>query len=70
MAGWRAADAVERVVGSIPAASGAVVMGTGIVSIALALVGRETLSRILARRGRRGVDRARRGADRARDGRP
>jgi tellurite resistance protein TehA-like permease len=47
MAGWRAADAVERVVGSIPAASGAVVMGTGIVSIALALVGRETLSRIL-----------------------
>jgi tellurite resistance protein TehA-like permease len=40
-------DALKRVLGAIPPASGAVVMGTGIVSIALSLDGRETLSRIL-----------------------
>ncbi len=39
--------AVERILGAIPPASGAVVMGTGIVSIGLSLDGRETLSRIL-----------------------
>ena len=38
---------VERVLGAIPPASGAVVMGTGIVSIALSLDHQETLSRIL-----------------------
>ncbi len=39
--------AVERILGAIPPASGAVVMGTGIVSIGLSLDGHETLSRIL-----------------------
>jgi tellurite resistance protein TehA-like permease len=39
--------ALRRTLASIPPASGAVVMGTGIVSIALSLDGRETLSRIL-----------------------
>lgn len=43
----RAADALERILDAIPPASGAVVMGTGIVSIAVSLDGRETLSRIL-----------------------
>ncbi len=38
---------LERVLEGIPAASGAVVMGTGIVSVALFLDGHETLSRIL-----------------------
>jgi tellurite resistance protein TehA-like permease len=42
-----AADALERILGAVPPASGAVVMGTGIVSIGLSLDGRETLSRIL-----------------------
>jgi hypothetical protein len=36
-----------RIIDAIPPASGAVVMGTGIVSIGLSLDGRETLSRIL-----------------------
>lgn len=40
-------EALERVLAAIPAASGAVVMGTGIVSVALFLDGRETPSRIL-----------------------
>src|SRR5262245_4480566 len=39
--------ALRRILASIPPASGAVVMGTGIVSIALSLDGREALSRIL-----------------------
>jgi tellurite resistance protein TehA-like permease len=39
--------ALRRILASLPPASGAVVMGTGIVSIALSLDGRETLSRIL-----------------------
>jgi tellurite resistance protein TehA-like permease len=43
----RAADALGRILGAIPPASGAVVMGTGIVSVGLSLDGRETLSRIL-----------------------
>jgi tellurite resistance protein TehA-like permease len=38
---------VGRIIDAIPPASGAVVMGTGIVSIGLSLDGRETLSRIL-----------------------
>lgn len=38
---------VERLLAAVPPASGAVVMGTGIVSIDLAVDGRETLSRIL-----------------------
>jgi hypothetical protein len=42
-----AAGALERIVSAIPPASGAVVMGTGIVSIALSLDRQETLSRIL-----------------------
>ena len=42
-----AGRALERILGAIPPASGAVVMGTGIVSIALALDRRETLSRML-----------------------
>ncbi|MGH3004244.1 MAG: tellurite resistance/C4-dicarboxylate transporter family protein, partial [Gaiellaceae bacterium] len=36
-----------RVIGAVPPASGAVVMGTGIISIDLAVDGRETLSRVL-----------------------
>jgi tellurite resistance protein TehA-like permease len=40
-------EALERTLAAIPPASGAVVMGTGIVSIALSLDGRETLSRVL-----------------------
>ncbi len=48
MGGWRpTAGLLERVLASIPPAAGAEVMGTGIVSIALSLDGRETLSRIL-----------------------
>jgi predicted membrane-bound dolichyl-phosphate-mannose-protein mannosyltransferase len=43
----RAAVALEQILSAIPPASGAVVMGTGIVSIGLSLDGRETLSRIL-----------------------
>ena len=42
-----ATDRFERILSAIPPASGAVVMGTGIVSIALSLDHRETLSRIL-----------------------
>lgn len=42
-----AAGALETILDGIPPASGAVVMGTGIVSIALALDGQETLSRVL-----------------------
>ena len=42
-----ATDRLEQVLGAIPPASGAVVMGTGIVSIALSLDRQETLSRIL-----------------------
>ena len=42
-----ATDALERILTAIPSASGAVVMGTGIVSIGLSLDHRETLSRIL-----------------------
>ena len=42
-----ARGAVDRILDSVPPASGAVVMGTGIVSVALALDGREVLSRIL-----------------------
>lgn len=38
---------LNRVLGAIPPASGAVVMGTGIVSVALLLDGRRTLSAIL-----------------------
>ena len=40
-------NAIEKLLHSIPPASGAVVMGTGIVSIDLSTDGRETLSRIL-----------------------
>ena len=48
MRGWRpAAGVVKRTLDSIPPASGAVVMGTGIVSIALSLDGHETISRVL-----------------------
>jgi hypothetical protein len=43
----QAADTLDRILTAIPPASGAVVMGTGIVSIGLSLDGRETLSRIL-----------------------
>ena len=42
-----AADALKTILDAIPPASGAVVMGTGIVSIALSLDGQETLSRVL-----------------------
>lgn len=38
---------LDRILDALPPASGAVVMGTGIVSVALALDGRETLSRVL-----------------------
>jgi len=48
MRGWRpAAGVVKRALDAIPPASGAVVMGTGIVSIALSLDGHETISRVL-----------------------
>jgi tellurite resistance protein TehA-like permease len=47
MARPRAADALQRILDAIPPASGAVVMGTGIVSIGLSLDHRETASRIL-----------------------
>jgi len=40
-------DALQRILAAIPPASGAVVMGTGIVSIALSLDGHETSSRVL-----------------------
>ncbi len=43
----RAASAHDRILDAIPPASGAVVMGTGIVSIGLLLDGRRTLSAIL-----------------------
>ena len=43
----RATRALEQILSAIPPASGAVVMGTGIVSIALSLDHHETLSRIL-----------------------
>ncbi len=43
----RVSDALERILAGTPPASGAVVMGTGIVSIALSLDIQETLSRIL-----------------------
>jgi hypothetical protein len=43
----RPTEALARASAGIPAASGAIVMGTGIVSIALALDGRGMLSRIL-----------------------
>jgi tellurite resistance protein TehA-like permease len=39
--------ALEAILAAIPPASGAVVMGTGIVSVGLSLDGRETLSRVL-----------------------
>jgi len=42
-----APGALARILAAVPPASGAVVMGTGIVSVALALDGHETLSRIL-----------------------
>jgi len=42
-----AAGVVKRTLDAIPPASGAVVMGTGIVSIALSLDGHETISRVL-----------------------
>jgi hypothetical protein len=43
---WRpAAGVIERTLDAIPPASGAVVMGTGIVSIALSLDAQETISR-------------------------
>jgi tellurite resistance protein TehA-like permease len=42
-----AAGVVKRILDAIPPASGAVVMGTGIVSIALSLDGHETISRVL-----------------------
>ena len=40
-------DVLQRILAAVPPASGAVVMGTGIVSIALSLDGSETLSRVL-----------------------
>jgi tellurite resistance protein TehA-like permease len=42
-----AAGVIDRTLDAIPPASGAVVMGTGIVSIALSLDGHETISRIV-----------------------
>lgn len=45
--GGSPAAALARILTAIPAASGAVVMGTGIVSVALLLDGHETLSQIL-----------------------
>jgi hypothetical protein len=47
MADGRAPGALRRILDAIPPASGAVVMGTGIVSIGLSLDGRETVSRVL-----------------------
>ncbi len=48
MGDWRpAAGMLERILDAIPPASGAVVMGTGIVSIGLSLDGHETISRVL-----------------------
>lgn len=48
MPGWRAAPgALDLILDAVPPASGAVVMGTGIVSIGLSLDGQETLSRVL-----------------------
>ncbi len=48
MPGWRpAAGVIERTLDAIPPASGAVPMGTGIVSIALSLDGHETISLVL-----------------------
>ena len=44
---FAAADAFDTILDAIPPASGAVVMGTGIVSVALSLDGQETLSRLL-----------------------
>jgi hypothetical protein len=41
------ARALERLLAAIPPASGAVVMGTGIVSIGLSLDGHEMISRVL-----------------------
>ncbi len=43
----RSAEILRRILGAVPPASGAVVMGTGIVSIALLLDDHETLSEIL-----------------------
>ena len=43
----RTPDALDRILDAIPPASGAVVMGTGIVSIGLSLDGHETTSRVL-----------------------
>jgi tellurite resistance protein TehA-like permease len=43
----RASDPLARILGEIPPGSGAMVMGTGIVSVALSLDGRESVSRIL-----------------------
>jgi hypothetical protein len=47
MTSARLADPVGRILDALPPASGAVVMGTGIVSVGLSLDGQETLSRIL-----------------------
>ena len=47
MGGKPAMHRLDRILSAIPPASGAVVMGTGIVSIGLSLDRRETLSRIL-----------------------
>jgi tellurite resistance protein TehA-like permease len=47
MPGTPASDRFEQILGAVPPASGAVVMGTAIVSIALSLDRHETLSRIL-----------------------
>src|SRR5438067_2507223 len=48
MRSWRpAAGLVDRILDAIAPASGAVVMGTGIVSIALSLDGQETISRVV-----------------------
>jgi tellurite resistance protein TehA-like permease len=47
MAGAAGAAALRRILAAIPPASGAVVMGTGIVSIGLTLDGHETISRVL-----------------------
>ena len=51
--GALAGDVLERILAAVPPASGAVVMGTGIVSIALSLDGTETLSRVLLAARRR-----------------
>jgi hypothetical protein len=47
MSGGRVADAIDCLRAEIGPASGAVVMGTGIVSVALALEGVEVVSRVL-----------------------